>query len=550
MRSKALFSFVCVLGLLSLQQIKCQQAPLFEDNLYKNLPFKMEKVQKPVFPSYQVNIKTFGAICDGITSNTKAFAAAIDTVFKRGGGTVIIPEGLWLTGPVTLKSNINLRAEKGALVLFTSDYDEYPMVKTWYEGLNCWRTSSPIYANDAENIAITGEGVFDGNGEAWRPVKKSLMTEYQWQKFLSRGGILNDNKTMWYPTEGALKGSKSTIPPSLRTESESKEIKVFLRPVMVNLVNCKKVLLDGVTFQNSPAWCLHLLMSENITVSNVKVENEEWTVNGDAIDLESCRNVLIYNSVFDAGDDAICIKSGRDEEGRKRGIPTENVIVSNCTVYHGHGGFVVGSEMSGGVRNIKVSNCTFMGTDVGLRFKSTRGRGGIVENIYISDINMINIERDAILFDLYYAFFGKTTPENLAVPQADETTPQFRNVYMKNIFCKGAKRAILFQGLPEMNLKNIYLENSIIEAETGVFCSDADQISLKNVQIYTHTQPIVDIHNAINIRIENFKCNKGVGTIFDISGAKTNNILLLNSIGTKQNLKVNPNVNQGAITTE
>ena len=550
MITKVLLSFACLFGLISQQQIKCQQAQIIEENMYKNLPFKMEQVQKPVIPSYQVNIKTFGAISDGLTSNTKAFEAAIDTVFKKGGGTVIIPEGLWLTGPIKLKSNINLHAEKGALVLFTSDYDEYPVVKTWYEGLNCWRTMSPIYARDAENIAITGEGVFDGNGEAWRPVKKYLMTEYQWQKYLSRGGGLSDDKTIWYPTEGALKGSKSTTPPGLRSENESKEIKVFLRPVMVNLVNCKKVLLDGVTFQNSPAWCLHPLLSEDITVSNVKVENEEWTVNGDAIDLESCRNALIYNSVFDAGDDAICIKSGRDEEGRKRGVPTENVIVSNCMVYHGHGGFVVGSEMSGGVRNIKVMNCTFMGTDVGLRFKSTRGRGGIVENIYISDINMINIDRDAILFDLYYAFFGKTTPENLPVAKADETTPQFRNVYMKNIFCKGAKRAILFQGLPEMNLQNIYLENSVIEAQTGVVCSEANQISMKNVQVYSTAQPILDIHNATNIKIENFKCNEGPGTIFDISGSKTNNILFLNSVKDKQNLKIENNVSKGAVKTE
>jgi polygalacturonase len=219
-------------------------------------------------------------------------------------------------------------------------------------------------------------------------------------------------------------------------------------------------------------------------------------------------------------------------------------------VYHGHGGFVVGSEMSGGVRNIKVMNCTFMGTDVGLRFKSTRGRGGIVENIYISDINMINIDRDAILFDLYYAFFGKTTPENLPVTKADETTPEFRNVYMKNIFCKGAKRAILFQGLPEMNLQNIYLENSVIEAQTGIFCSDADQISMKNVQVYSKAQPILDIHNAINIKIENFKCNEGAGTIFDISGSKTNNILFINSVKDKQNLKIDANVNKGAVKTE
>lgn len=316
---------------------------------------------------------------------------------------------------------------------------------------------------------------------------------------------------------------------------------------MVSLVNCKKVLLDGVTFQNSPAWCLHPLMSEQITVSNIRVENEAWAVNGDGIDLESCRNVLIYNSVFDAGDDAICMKSGRDEEGRKRGIPTENVIISNCTVYHGHGGFVVGSEMSGSVRNIRVMHCNFIGTDNGLRFKSTRGRGGVVENIYISDINMINIEQDAILYDLYYAVFDR---DDLSIPPppVNEGTPQFKNIYMKNIVCKGAERAILFQGLPEMNLKNVNLENAVIEARTGVFCSDADQINMKNVQVNTVVFPVMDIQNASNIKVENFKCDKNPGIIYNIAGEKTDKILYLNSNIDTSHFKIGPEVKPGAVT--
>lgn len=543
---KVFFCFAAILGLQSFQLVKCQQKLLTDKSLlYKDLPFKMEEVQQPEFNSYKVNIKYFGAKSDGITSNTKAIAAAIDAVVAKGGGTVVIPEGLWLTGPIILKSNVNLHAEKGALVLFTSNYDEYTLVKTWYEGQSSWRSMSPIYAKEAENIAITGEGTFDGNGEAWRPVKKSYITKGLWEKFLSSGGVLTDNGTTWYPNEGALKGSKLTTPPGQRTEKESEEIKVFLRPVMVSLVNCKKVLLDGVTFQNSPAWCLHPLMCEHITVSNIRVENEAWAANGDGIDLESCRNALIYNSVFDAGDDAICMKSGKDEEGRKRGIPTENVIISNCTVYHGHGGFVVGSEMSGGVRNIRVMHCTFIGTDNGLRFKSTRGRGGVVENIYISDINMINIERDAILYDLYYAVRDQ---KNTSAFPIDESTPQFKNIYMKNIVCKGAERAILFQGLPEMNLKNVSLEDAVIEARTGVFCSDAEQINMKNVQVYTKVFPVMDIQNASNIKVENFKCTENPGTLYNIAGEKTNNILYLNSNVDVNHLKIGSEVKPGAVT--
>jgi polygalacturonase len=461
-----------------------------DSSLYGNLPFPMAKVQTPSIPNRSVNITEFGAISGGAISNTKMIAAAIDAVVKNGGGTVIIPEGLWLTGPIVLKSKVNLHAEKGALVLFTKNYDEYPLVKTWFEGESMWRAISPIYAEKAEDVAITGEGIFDGNGEYWRPANKYSMPEARWKELTAKGGKLSDDGTRWFPTEGALKGSRMTIKRGSLTEREAQEIKVFLRPVMVALVNCKRVLIDGPVFENPPAWTLHPLMSENITIANVKVFNDEWAANADALDLESCRNAVIRDCLFHAGDDAITMKSGRDEEGRKRGIPTENVIVSNCVVYSGHGGFVVGSEMSGGVRNIAVKHCTFIGTDNGLRFKSTRGRGGVVENIHISDINMIDIRQDAILYDLYYMVRDK---KDVAVPPVNEGTPQFRNIHMKDIVCRGAKRAVLLQGLPEMTLKNISLENVTIEAMTGLFCTDAESIRMKNVHIRTPGNPDMDI---------------------------------------------------------
>jgi len=459
-------------------------------SLYRNLPFPMARVQTPSIPNRSVNITEFGAISGGAVSNTKMIAAAIDAVVKKGGGTVIIPEGLWLTGPIVLKSKVNLHAEKGGLVLFTNDYDEYPLVKTWFEGEFMWRATSPICAEKAEDVAITGEGTFDGNGEYWRPANKYSMPEARWKELTAKGGRLSENGTRWFPTEGALKGSRMTAKRGSLTEPEAQEIKVFLRPVMVALVSCKRVLIDGPIFQNPPAWTLHPLMSEDITIANVKVLNDEWAANADALDLESCRNVVIHDCLFHAGDDAITMKSGRDEEGRKRGIPTEDVIVSNCVVYSGHGGFVVGSEMSGGVRRIVVTHCTFIGTDNGLRFKSTRGRGGVVEDIHISDINMINIRQDAILFDLYYMIRDK---RGIAAPSVNEGTPQFRNIHMKNIVCEGAKRAVLLQGLPEMTLKNISLENVTIEAETGLFCTDAESIRMKNVHIKAPGQGSADI---------------------------------------------------------
>ena len=252
----------------------------------------------------------------------------------------------------------------------------------------------------------------------------------------------------------------------MRTEKDMLSIKRFLRPVMVSLVGCKNVLLQGVIFQNSPAWNIHPLMCENIIIDRVLARNPSYAQNGDALDLESCKNALIVRSVFDAGDDGICIKSGKDADGRKRGKPCENVIVDGCTVFSGHGGFVVGSEMSGGVKNIMVKNCQFLGTDVGLRFKSRRGRGGVVENIFIKDISMTDIQADAIIFNLYYG--GQSVIEmldsgkkvnNVKPMPVDETTPQFRNIHIENVTCQNAGRAMFFNGLPEMPIENIDLKN-------------------------------------------------------------------------------------------
>ncbi len=492
-------------------------------HLYKDLPFQMKEVELPVFPLIQVNIKDFGAKGDGITSNTKAIAAAIDAVSKKGGGTVVIPEGVWLTGPIVLKNNICIDTKKGALVIFSKNRDEYPLVKTWYEGLESWRAMAPIFADKAENIAIIGEGIFDGSGEVWRPVKKFQMTDAEWKAIIASGGTITSDGKTWHPDSSALQGSIHNTPRGEMDLQIAKRTKTFLRPVMLNLISCKKILIEGITIQNTPSWGLHPVLCDQIIFNNVKVYNEDWVVNGDALDLESCKNALVTNCLFDAGDDGICIKSGRDKEGRKRGVPTENVIISNCIVYSGHGGFVIGSEMSGGARNIKVSHCTFMGTDNGLRFKSTRGRGGLVENIYISDINMINIQQDAILFDLYYFVKERSS----VVPPVDETTPQFRNIFLKDIVCKGAQRAILLQGLPEMNLNNINLKNVTIESRTGAYCSDATQIAMKNITLLTTTLPAIQIKNVKEMDIRELKLNQGANaTLIDISGEKTQNVTI------------------------
>lgn len=504
--------------------------------LYKDLPFDMPQVNAPTFPDREVSIVDFGGVPDGITLNTDAFDKAMESLSAKGGGTLIVPEGVWFTGPIVFRSNINLHLQKGALILFSSDFDLYPLIETSFEGLDTRRCQSPISGCELENIAITGEGSINGSGQAWRPLKKGKVNENHWKKVVASGGVVKNN--VWYPSESSLRGqelSSMNTPDSNMTEEQWQEVKDFLRPVMINFVKCKNVLFQGVLMENSPAWNVHPLMCENVILDRVFIRNPGYSQNGDGLDLESCKNSIIVNSLFDVGDDGICIKSGKDEDGRKRGIPTENVIVDNCKVFQGHGGFVVGSEMSGGVKNISVKNCQFLGTDVGLRFKSNRERGGVVENIYISDIYMFDIATESFLFDLYYGGKsasevledGDTTPSGEIIVPVTEKTPAFRNIYVSNIVSRNARRAMYFNGLPEMNIENINVENAFITSEYGAELSESKDINFSNVTIVAKKGPAFQFNN-----VKNFKSDKlsfGAKTdndIVKISGSKTQNIQL------------------------
>lgn len=522
--------------------------------IYNNLPFKMPEVIQPEFANYEVNITDFGAKGDGITINTKAINDAIKHVNAKGGGKVIIPEGLWLTGPIEILSNVNLYTEKNALIVFTDDFDAYPIIKTSFEGLNTRRCQSPVFARNAKNIAITGYGCFDGSGDSWRPVKKEKLTSGQWNALVSSGGVLSKDGKIWYPSEKSYKGSQASDefnnPRELSTDEQWNNVKDWLRPVMISIASCDKVLLEGITFKNSPSWCIHPFSCENITINNVSVYNPWYSQNGDALDLESCKNALIINSTFDAGDDAICIKSGKDEEGRKRGEPTENVIVRNNIVLHGHGGFVVGSEMSGGVKNIFVSDCTFLGTDVGLRFKSARGRGGVVEGIYIENINMINIPNEPLLFDLFYG--GKApdevTEEDITdkldfVPPVSVETPVFKDIHISKVFCKGAGRAMFFNGLPEMNIQNVTIEDVFIsDAKEGAILRQAENVSIKNIYIST-TGTVLDLKDVRNITLDSLTYSDKPSKVVVLNGKENKAIRIINSAISKENVEMGKEAN-------
>ena len=464
------------------------------DQLTRSASFDMPRVMLPQFPDRTYNVLNYGADPTSFTLSTEAIQQAIDECTSQGGGTVVIPEGIYTTGPITLRSNVRLYTAPNSFVLFSHDLDLYEIYDDWFEGLPTKRCTSPLNAFNAENIAITGHGTFNGNGDWWRPLKKVKMADVQWKAHLrEKGGIVTE-KNIWYPDSGSVIAQTYCLDqnvPVITDEALWPQVKSFLRPVLLHFVGCKNILLEGVTFENSPAWNVHPMGCENLVVNSVTIRNPWYSQNGDGIDVESCKNVVIANSSFDVGDDAICMKSGKDKPGRDRGIPTENVVVDNCVVYHGHGGFVCGSEMSGGIRNIEVSNNLYIGTDVGLRFKSTRGRGGVVENIFIHDVNMVNIPNEGLLFDLFYGGkgAGEESEEEIAArmnadaPAVSEETPAFRNIFIENVTGNNIYRAVLFNGLPEMKIQNVTLSNIVISSTYGALFRQTDGLTIKNVHI-------------------------------------------------------------------
>lgn len=471
-------------------------------------PPAIPHVESPRIPKHTMSLANFGA-GDGMTLNTAAFEKAIAELAEKGGGTLDVPPGIWLTGPIELRSKIDLHLERGALIQFSRDFNLYPLAVFDTKGEKSVDSVSPISGQDLEDVAITGDGIIDGGGDAWRPLKKDKVSESDWKALVKSGGMVSDKGDTWYPSREVMEGFKKVE--ALRKAhsvnlADYEPWHQFLRPRLLRLVGCKRVLLQDATFRNPPNWTLNPALCEDVSIINVQVRNLPSAQNSDALDLESCRRAVIRNCTFDAGDDGICIKSGKDAEGRRIGVPCEDVLVEDCTVYHAHGGFTIGSEMSGGVRNFRVNNCTFIGTEVGLRFKSTRGRGGVVENIFISNIRMTDIVGDAINFDLYYGGKSALEEEGGAVgtnaPTVNEGTPQFRDIHIDNIICRGAQGAIVLQGLPEMPLHNITLDNVSITSKRGVSVTDADGIRFNNVRVNNQTGPRLSQVRVTNSKLD------------------------------------------------
>lgn len=450
----------------------------------------MEKiiVELPSFKDKNYNILDFGAKSDIEFNNKKAIQEAIDTCSNNGGGIVIIPNGFYLTGPIELKSNVNLHLDDNAYVLFTKSKEEYPLQFTDYEGQRRIRALSPISANNCHDIALTGNGIMDGNGHLWRGIKKFKLTSKEWDRCLKKSPYVIDTKEggIWCPTksyyEGVLKGEPDySLPNALELASENYDV---YRPVFVSFKNCERVLIEDITLQNSPAWNVHPLYCNNFTMRNAKIKNKFSAQNGDGIDLESCTNCEIAGTIFEVGDDGICLKSGKNKEARKIKAPTKNVWIHDCKVFDAHGGFVVGSEMSRGISNVLIENCIFAGTDIGVRFKSAMGRGGVVEDITIRNIQMNNIINEAIIFTMGYVLVNiEDEHENKEEKLDSEDIPEFKNIIMENINVSGCETAIKINGLKEKPIHDLSFNNINIKANKDIDISYAENINFNNVNI-------------------------------------------------------------------
>jgi len=420
------------------------------------------------------NVVKYGARNDSTKLSSDAIRKAIDAAVKAGGGTVYFPAGNYLTGPIHLKSNITILIDAGATIHFSDNFDDYlPMVASRWEGIDVVNFSPLFYAYKAENIAIRGRGTINGHGKKWWDFHHKLY-----------------DKSM--PVSKWQEEFKRVNPNVIKPDEASMIERGFLRPPFIQPMYCKNVLIEGITIRNSPFWTVNPEFCENVTVHGVTIINPH-SPNTDGINPESCRYVHISDCHISVGDDCITIKSGKDAAGRKMSTPAENYTITNCTMLSGHGGVVIGSEMSGDVRKIAISNCIFDGTDRGIRIKTARGRGGIVEEIRVDNIIMKNIREQAIVLDMFY----QKSPEE----PVSERTPRFRNIHFSNITAQ-TKTAVILNGITEMPIENITFHDVRFDAQTGITIKEAKDIELHQVSVTTQQGPAVSATRVSGLELD------------------------------------------------
>ena len=412
----------------------------------------------------RIDMRLAGASPSGTKLNTVLINKTIEKLNANGGGTLFFPAGKYLTGTIKLKSNITIELEAGATLLFSDNFDDYlPYVEMRHEGIMMKSFSPLIYAVDAEYITIKGEGKIDGQGKKW------------WDEFfrviidLKNNGKRDINKyqTMWDQVNDA-----KVIGSEINEDYSEALQRRFFRPPFIQPIRCKNVRIEGITIVNSPFWTVNPEFCENVTVDRVTIANP-LSPNTDGINPESCRYVHISNCHISVGDDCITLKSGRDLQARNLNAPNENITITNCTMLSGHGGVVIGSEMSGGVKKVVISNCVFDGTDRGIRIKSTRGRGGVVEDIQINNIVMRNIQEEAIVLDMLYS--------KMPIEPVTDRTPIFRNINISNVTGSDVLIPIKIRGLEESPISNISFTNINIDGKQKCVFQNCTNIKMKDV---------------------------------------------------------------------
>ncbi|MBI5693324.1 MAG: glycoside hydrolase family 28 protein [Verrucomicrobia bacterium] len=431
-------------------------------------PFPMPPLARPTFPSRIVSIADHGAVVGGTVKNTEAFARAIRTCAEAGGGRVLVPAGKWLTGPIHLRSRIDLHLAEGAEVIFSDRFEDYlPPVLVRVGGVELHNYSPLIYARDCDNVAITGPGRLNGNAKAWWPWK--------------------------------TKETKEIFQLALRNVPVAQRIfgtpEAAIRPNFVVFLNCRNVLFEGFTIGSGPNWTLHPVYCENVIIRRVHVLTDG--PNNDGIDPDSCRNVLVEHCVFDTGDDCVVLKSGYNEDGWRVARPTENVVMRWCSSKRGHGGLVIGSEMSGDVRNVYMHDCQFDGTDHALRIKSRRGRGGVVERVWAENLVAKNMKYDFVIMNMDYS-----ADRNKA---ANERAPVFRDIHVRNLRGEGAPAAVVLQGLDDSPVQGITFENLSGAATKGFVANGIKGVTFRDIALAPAKGPVFALSDAQEVEIRGAK---------------------------------------------
>ena len=436
------------------------------ETYYRGLPggVTMQEPALPAIPEDAVSLTEFGGVGDGLTDNTEAFAKAVEALGKRGGGHLVVPAGVWVTGPIVLKDRIDLHLEKNAMILLTPDRAAH---------IQKGKVVPGISASKRTDISITGEGIIDGNGEWWRGVKRSKVSDTEWSAFRRMGGTVTPKGDLWYPFD--LKADENI--------ADTYENQEKMRTHLIRFTDCERILVQGVTIQNSPKFHLVPQRCREVTIDGVTVRCPWNAQNGDGIDIGQCKNVLIVNNFVDVGDDGICMKGGAGAEALKNG-PCENILIVDNTVFHAHGGFVIGSEFSGGMYNIVVRHNTFSGTDTGLRFKSAPERGGKTGNIWISDIYMSDIQGEAVVFETSYAD-RPVGHDDVVAPESLAFMPDFRDIHISNVTCRDARVGVKASGTLQM-IHDITLKDCVFfYTEEASRIDDPGMLQLDNVRFET-----------------------------------------------------------------